>query len=190
VVILGLPYTGKTTEARRLITDAPRVIAFDPGGDYSAQLEPLELGELLERPEILARPHVRIAIQPAAGDAPELAQELASVERLARAARNLVLVLDEVGDYSRSAGATLERLARNGRHQGLVSIYVSQCAVDIPRTVRRLATRVISFRQEDPDDLEILRERYGDPFAQRAARWQRGQPPATWVLPTLERHAQ
>ena len=74
----------------------------------------------------------------------------------------------------------LTRLHRNGHHDGVASMLVSQCAVDIPKTCRRTATRVASFLQEDPGDLAALDEVYGAEFAARVRSWQPGDPPAEW----------
>jgi hypothetical protein len=181
IVIVGLPLSGKTYLAGKLTKDCPRILFFDPYHDYveAAGATEISADELIENPKLLAASTFRYAVIP---DEDDLAEQLYSVVKFARAAGDLVLVMDEVGDYKRNAQLTLEKLARNGRHNGLVPIYVSQVAMDIPRTVRRIASRVYSFRQEDIEDIEALRERYGDAFAQKV----KNLPPhefALWRLP-------
>jgi hypothetical protein len=174
VVIIGLPLSGKTYLATRLTASAPRILFFDPYHDYVEKAEEVKAppiaeisaDELIENPKILNQSKFRLAIIP---DEDDLAEQLDLVVRIARAAGDLILVMDEVGDYKRNATLTLEKLARNGRHNGLVPIYVSQVAMDIPRTVRRIATRVYSFRQEDIEDLDALAERYGDDYAAKVS---------------------
>ncbi len=170
VIIIGLPLSGKTYLAAKLTRNVPRILFFDPYHDYghgmdgedAAGAEEIAADTLIENPRLLAKPRFRYAIIP---DENDIAMQLEEVVMIARAAGNLVLVMDEVGDYKDNAKKTLEKLARNGRHNGLVPIYVSQVAMDIPRTVRRIATRVYSFRQEDIDDLDALSERYGEKYA-------------------------
>jgi len=181
VVIIGLPLSGKTYLAGKLTATAQRILYFDPFHDYreAAGATEIAANDLLSRPKLLAESTFRYAVIP---DENELAEQLEDVVSLARAASNLVIVLDEVGDYKQEARVTLEKLARNGRHDGLVPVYVSQVAVDIPRTVRRLATRVYSFRQVDIDDLDALEERYGEAYAREVSQL----PPhryALWTMP-------
>ncbi len=164
IIIIGLPLSGKTYLAGKLTANVPRILYFDPYHDYqeAAGAEEISADDLIENPRVLAKSTFRYAIIP---DEDDIAMQLEEVVSIARAAGNLVLVMDEVGDYKRNAQLTLEKLARNGRHNGIVPIYVSQVAMDIPRTVRRIATRVYSFRQEDIDDLDALSERYGEKYA-------------------------
>lgn len=164
IIIIGLPLSGKTYLAAKLTKDVPRIVYFDPYHDYSeiASAQEITADSLIENPNILNRNTFRLAVIP---DEDELAMQLEEVCRVVRAAGNSVFVMDEVGDYKREATVCLEKLARNGRHDGIVPIYISQVAMDIPRTVRRIATRVYSFRQEDIEDIDALRERYGEDYA-------------------------
>lgn len=169
VIIIGLPLSGKTYLAAKLTKTAQRVLYFDPYHDYSDAADAIEItaDQLIDDPKLLNVSEFRYAIIP---DEDYMADQLEDVVTIARAAGNLVLVMDEVGDYKREAALTLEKLARNGRHNGIVPVYVSQVAMDIPRTVRRIATRVYSFRQEDIDDLDALSERYGEKYAQKVSQ--------------------
>lgn len=186
MIILGVPFTGKSFKAKAIVRSAGRVLFFDPCGDYTEVALPITLDELAAAPEILLGELLALAVQPEGATPAELAAELEATVRLARLAKNLVLVLDEVGDYSREAESTLTRLARNGRHDGIATVFVSQAAVDIPKTVRRMATRVFSFLQTDPDDLAALEKRCGTAFVQRVTTWRRGDPPAEWTIPSME----
>ena len=169
VIIIGLPLSGKTYLAGKLTKDVPRILFFDPYHDYkeAAKATEVKADDLIKNPKMLHTSRFRLSIIP---NEDFLADQLEDCVSIARAAGNLVFVMDEVGDYKKEATNTLEKLARNGRHDGLVPIYVSQVAMDIPRTVRRLASQVYSFRQNDIDDLDALRERYGDAFAEKVSR--------------------
>lgn len=190
VLILGVSGTGKTTWAKRLLAGvdggpaAARVVIFDPQGDYGEIAVPVTLEELRSAPELLKGPRVALAVQPEGDTEEELAAEVEQLVPLVRAAGRCILVLDEVGDYGDAARKTLSKLARNGRHDQVASVFVTQAAVEIPKAVRRQATRVYSFLQTDPQDLRAL-ERFGEGFISRVQAWARGAPPATWVLPSL-----
>lgn len=187
-LVLGVPGSGKTHYARERVASARRVVFFDPSGDgYFGQGESVSPAELRHVPELYDGRWCRLVVIAGDGDA-EIADEFRAVVAACRAAARgggLVLVADEVGDYGRSCDRELTALHRNGHHDGVASILVSQCAVDIPKTCRRTATRVTSLLQTDAGDLEALAEQYGQPFADRARAWRPGSAPVVWELPTL-----
>lgn len=186
VIVIGLPLSGKTyLVGKKLTVDCPRILFFDPYHDYNemAGAEEISANKLIENPSILNKSTFRYAIIP---DEDFIADQLDDSVRIARAAGNLVFVMDEVGDYKREATLTMEKLARNGRHDGLVPIYVSQVAMDIPRTVRRIATRVYSFRQEDIEDIDALSERYGESYANEVSHLELHEY-RLWTLPGFGR---
>lgn len=185
-VMLGLPRTGKTHHTRARLADAQRVVFFDPPGDgYLDDGELLSADDLLADPELLRGAVVRWVVVP--GD--DVAEDFRKTIRACRAAKpfgGLVLCADEVGDYSKHCAAELEALHRNGHHSGVASILVSQCAVDIPKTCRRTATRFASLLQVDEGDLDALAESpRGPDFAERVRLWKPGDLPVVWTLPTL-----
>jgi hypothetical protein len=183
---LGVPRSGKTFHARERLASARRVVFFDPtGGDYTSEGEQVSAADLEADPRLLVGSVVRLVVVP--GD--DVAEDFRRTVAACRAAKNaggLVLCADEVGDYSKHCEAELTKLHRNGHHAGVASVLVSQCAVDIPRTCRRTATRVASLLQVDAGDLEALSEPpLGPAFAERVRTWQAGDPPVVWTLPTL-----
>jgi hypothetical protein len=164
IIILGLPLSGKSTLAAKLTKDVPRLLFFDPfqDNDTIANVQKISMDELRENPKLLAKDKFRYAIQPGNETLVEDADEFISY---ARAAGNLVMVMDEVGDYKRELEQELSAVARNVRHQGIVPIFVSQFATDIPKNVRRAASSVYSFIQYHPHDLDALAEVYGEKYA-------------------------
>jgi hypothetical protein len=180
---LGVPGSGKTYHARERLRDALRVVFFDPTGhDYEDEGEQLGARDLQADPDLLRGPVVRWVVVPGADVPGDFA---ATVEACRAAGEPLVLCADEVGDYAPHAADVLTRLHRNGHHDGVASLLVSQCAVDIPKTCRRTATRVVSLLQTASADLDALETEYGPEFRERVARWRPGDPPAVWTLPTL-----
>ncbi len=183
--MLGVPRSGKSTLARARLASARRVVFFDPPGDsYTDEGERFDAADLAD-PDVLTGAVVRVVVVPGDDVPADFLLTIAAC-RAAKEAGGLVLLCDEVGDYSKHCAAGLEKLHRNGHHAGVASILVSQCAVDIPRTCRRTATRVASLLQVDAADLEALAEPpLGPDFAERVRSWQPGDPPAVWTLPTL-----
>ena len=180
-IVLGVPRTGKSTYAERLVSTAWRVVWFTPTDDYRAPGRlVVSVDELEEFPALLDDPHCRIVVEPKGEDSAELAAEVKRLVVLCRKARDLVLVLDEVGDYSKHADGLLKALFRKVRHHGLAVVLVSQVATDIPLTCRRVASRCVCFLQEHPAELTELAKVYGDAFAAQVASWRPFDPPAIW----------
>jgi hypothetical protein len=179
-ILLGCPGSGKTTLAIRLCARVRALTCFSPTDDYDAEGEHVAASDLL-RPGMLAR-FARYVVKPGL----DVAADFRTTVRALRAAKVPTLLLaDEVGDYAKQCDADLTRLHRNGHHDGVTSLLVSQCAVDVPLTCRRTATRVISLLQHASRDLDALEAEYGAAFAAQVRSWRPGDPPAVWTLPTL-----
>lgn len=189
-LVIGVPGSGKTTEARARVASARRVVYFSPvAKDYAAEGLVVTPNQLDDAPELLEGSTLRLVVSAGLDEEWPTHEQFAQVVEQLRAtaprAGGLVLVADEVGDYQLRAAEVLTRLHRNGHHHGIASVLVSQCAVDIPLTCRRTATRVCSFLQTRSEDLAALAREYGDEFADAARNWRPGSPSAVWTLPTL-----
>jgi hypothetical protein len=184
LIVIGLPMSGKTTLAAELTKDCPRLAFITTMQDDARMFKalPIPAETFLDDPkQFVGRARFRVAV---VMDAGAEAEQLAAILHVMRAAGDCVVVLDEVGDYKQKAELELVKLARNGRHNGIVSVYISQMAVDIPKGVRRLATRVYSFQQYHPHDIDALDEIYGEDFA-IAVRNSRGHDFQYWDLTTV-----
>ncbi len=188
-LVMGVPGSGKTFHAKSRVSAAWRVVFASPvPDDYKAEAELVQLADLRNDLGLFRGASLRLVVA-LDQDGTPVHEEVAELVQLAREAAQrygpLVLVLDEVGDYSVRCAEVLTRLHRNGHHHQVASILISQTAVDIPLTCRRTATRVVSLLQTRPEDLAALARDYGEPFAEEVRRWRPGDPPAVWNLPTL-----
>jgi hypothetical protein len=187
-IVLGVPGSGKTTLARERVATVRRLVVFDPARDYSAEGERMSADDLAADPCALEGTFRRVVVEPEGDDtADQFMRTVAACREQAPRHGPLVLLADEVGDYAPRAAGALTRLHRNAHHDGVASILVSQCAVDVPLTCRRTATRVTSLLQVASGDLDALAREYGEAFASAVGSWRPGAPPVVWTLPTLHR---
>ncbi|MHB1843227.1 MAG: hypothetical protein ACYCWW_00150 [Deltaproteobacteria bacterium] len=183
IVILGLPTSGKTWLAERLVAPAWRVVWFDPAGDYGKPGRVEVTPDELERwPRLVNDPHLRLVVTPQGETGRELAEDLTRVTNIVRKKGDLVFVADEVGDYRVYAEGRLGWLFRRGRHDGIATVLVSQVGTDIPLTCRKTASRVYCLAQHHPDELQKLAAIYGEAYAARVAAWQKYDPPIVWSM--------
>jgi hypothetical protein len=189
-LVVGVPGSGKTCYARRVVRRAHRVIYFDPGGDYD-QTPGAEVVTVHRWPSrsYFRQEYFRLVVE--VDPESETGDQFVWVAQRAREVGNLVLLCDEVGDYNRGpAERALKNLNRNGHKRGIVTVYVSQRAMEIPLGARASATRVDSFLQDSEDDLDTLHDLY-DPsepgFSERVRAWTPHHPPVTWQRRQLYR---
>lgn len=189
-IVLGVPQSGKTTYAARLIARARRVVVFDPTGDYESLFPKWRVvspPELADRRVLEGEGTYRILRLIVAGGRNEdfdIAEEFVYTVKRCKEAGDLVLVADEVSLYKHGpALGALRSLHMNGHKWGIVTVLVSQRAVGIPLDCRATATHCHSFLQDSEDDLAALEEHY-DPshpgYAAKVRAWQPGEPPVTW----------
>jgi energy-coupling factor transporter ATP-binding protein EcfA2 len=193
VVIVGKRGSGKSTHAKAmaaaLVAEGARVVAFDVHDEYSKHgrasaavtLGPLTqrctVAELVDEPTRLDHGALALAVVPEEKTAEALAQSVVDVIDLCEATGELVLMLDEVGFYAH--GHALDRLnvlATQSRHAAMPVVFVAQRTVQVPKTARTQASRIITFLQTNRDDLKELEELTEEPsFASRVKRLARGR---------------
>jgi DNA helicase HerA-like ATPase len=187
-LVLGKTHTGKSTFAKaevRALLRNHRVIALDVTDEWSQQgrvREGVDLGPLLERmtvqqlcatPAKITAARLSLAVVPDAQTSQSAARAFELIVRLQKhSPRSVVLVLDEAHVWAPYVTALYNDAATLGRHWGggMALISVSQRANRVPLTVRSQSSRIISFTQDEPADVEGLAAKTGRPFAEAAAR--------------------
>lgn len=190
-VIVGKRGTGKSTAAKDVCAQAlaqgARVVAFDPHDEYSrggresseVRLGPLRsrvaLADLLRAPgRFLDFERVSLAVVPR--EEPDAAAEdFVALSRIVASTGELVFVADEVGYWGPHCAQRLDWLATQSRHAEVPVVLVAQRLTQIPKTARTQATHLVSFRQDNPDDLKALEQLAGADFAAGVSRLGRGE---------------
>ncbi len=182
VGVVGVPGSGKTYLAKRLVASAPRVVFFDPKGEYEDNGEPI--GPYEFHADLLEGDYVRWAIQAERFEDGDVVEEFKHVARQVREGSlrhgGVIFVCDELGDYSAGAIKTLKRLHANSHKDGVVTMLVSQRAVDLPLGCRATLTRCYSLLQTHPDDLDRLEREFGHDFRIECEQWKAHDDPVVW----------
>jgi len=151
ILILGKTGTGKSTLAKLLLKKAPRVISIDPLFEYGGS--PFETtGELIEyhaehTPEKF---HYSLrTVHPT--DAEFLFKAAWSIG-------NVLLVVEEADIYIDNKKGAFAALVNQGRHRMIHLICIVRRTPEINRSFRAQQTSLFTFYQQEPDDIEHMRE--------------------------------
>ena len=160
ILICGQTGSGKTTYAKSLVADLPRALILDAGfREFEAvHVDALDdfIGGVESRGglENLTAPF-RIGYTP-------LSDEYDVCFRLASAAGDVTLVLEEADRFSERELPAYEEIIARGRHRGVSILAVAPHPYNFPKNLRRQLTRVVSFRQTEESDLDYLADAVGD----------------------------
>lgn len=160
VIIVGKRRFGKSTWLGKYLTGKPRRFIFDPFRKMPAVY--MGESELIER-------HEAGEFQPSSAPSLSIGScTLADLDLLAAIAYlngHAHFIIEECG-VTFTPGAPLSEPMQEaiflGGHNWLSLVFVAQRAVSIPIALRSQETRVVSFRQTDPDDLRRLRANFGE----------------------------
>jgi len=191
LVLVGKTGAGKSTwlkeYLRRWVAAGRRAVVLDFCDEYSAgapkseRVTPgplrdrVEFEALLEAPDMLAASDLSLAVVPSR-DSQECAEQVGELIELVEAQGEMLLAMDEVGMFSDFCQKRLHYAAAQSRHWGVPLVLASQSMIDIPAKARRQATRLVSFIQTHPPDVEAVAELTRDKeFALEVSRLRLGE---------------
>lgn len=194
-LVLGKTHTGKSTFAKavvRALGNTHRIVALDVTDEWSSAAPPrhgVDLGPLKKRvsaaqltakPELMLEPRLSLAVVPNEQSSQSAARAFTLICRLQKKCPlPIVLVLDEAHTWAKHVDALFCDAATMGRHWGggIALITISQRANRVPLTVRSQSSRIISFTQDEPADVDALASKTGSEFAEAVSRL----PPHTYL---------
>lgn len=187
-LVVGVTGAGKTWYTQSLVNAHPRVIVWDIHDEYGAKcsLDRVTNYDLEKDPDLIAYAECRLAVRPVWEDTEQLADELRTFCRILKAdvdeclgaeepLLHTLLVIEECAAHRPQGDGTLSMLAMQARHWNMPLVLVSQRIMGIPPNARSQATRIVSFLQTEPDDLQELSKKFGERTS-KISRLQRGKP--------------
>jgi len=93
---------------------------------------------------------------------PDSDEEIEQALAICHARRRCWILAEECADYKNSE--ELGKILRRGRSAGVHALCTTQRPAEIGRTVTSQAAVTVSYRCEEPRDLEYYRQRYGKDF--------------------------
>ena len=167
LLVLGIRGTGKSQwTAREVVAAAPRVMVWDPHAEYPTTTR-RNLDHILDAigadgcSPLLESAELSLSVVPTWRTRAELAEQFDLFVSLVESVGGCVVVVEEAGLLQGNGRETLEYLATQSRHWQTPVVLVAQRATQISKTAREQATAIVSFRQNDPSDVDALVERCG-----------------------------
>lgn len=189
ILLAGKTGQGKTYRAHHLLRQwqraGVRVVVLDPKDEYARDRggpcrDRISALELAKRPELLAAKRLSLAVVPRSREPQDVARAALLLLRLVpKLCGRVLLVADEVhlwadstkGEKCHHAAKLLDVVATVERDRGVALMLVAQRAAHVPRNTRSQLSTIITFRQEDGDDLTALAARTKDAtWFERVAR--------------------
>ena len=174
IIIVGMRGTGKTTSGKVLTSNQPRVVAFDPLGDFTAPTRVTTFQEFVEASDRMKFDRtMRITYHPDEKNTTVafdyFADALMALQAEARSHYGptfppLTVMVDEAGTFmqvNKSQNA-FNRMLRFSRHSKINVICATHRGIDIPVTFCALASSIYTFRQQEMRDLKYWADFYGD----------------------------
>lgn len=166
LVVLGHKGSGKTQLVRRFLQAVERSVCIDTIGEYGGVLieDPWSLSDYLERAKHLER--FRVAYRDTGNHSISPEQ----IFKMLQSLRDSWLCLEEASKWMGPSNTTSEELRwflQYGRHNRVSVLLVARRPQELDRMGTAQADTVISFRQQEPRDLEYISKMGGPEAAQR-----------------------
>lgn len=153
IIVLGVTGSGKTTWTKKFTDGETRLLAYDIAHDFNvAYMNAEELIEQNENPPETFRYGVWT---------PD------DVETLIASAfvwGKCTLMLEELSTLYKTGekiSGPIGEVVYLGRHQTVTLICIAQRATSIPIAIRSQASRIVTFRQQEDDDVKSLVGKFG-----------------------------
>lgn len=166
IVILGKKGEGKTYMCRYLMKGLDRFIAYDPVRQFEGGVKFWDRSLLLDF--VINNYHAKFKAiyQPAFNDDDvDTAQnEFMELSRMVQNLYNAYFVIDEIDIYTSAfkCPAIFKNLILRGRHKGISIIATTRRHTETSRHLTAQADIIISFRQQEPNDIRYLSQFFGD----------------------------
>ena len=166
--IAGRKGSGKSTQARKILEQCPRLFLFDSVGEHAWVAERFErLDEaimcLLETPY---RDEFSASLTPTSDD---VEADFAECCDEIYDAGNMLFAIEELPMLATAhhIPKKLNRIVRLGRHQNISILYTAQRLAECPRSVTSATDILVLFCHSEPRDLNAIAERCGSAVAER-----------------------
>lgn len=158
ISIFGRKGSGKTTLARRIIREYPRVIVIDTVGQYPEMEVVFGRESILDR-LLRANKERAFRLSLRSGQTEDLLDALEVCYEIP----HVMLVIEEAGFYCSPTliPDAVSKLVRYGRHRAISQIYIAQRPSALHRDMTSQSDLIVSFVQTEPRDVDYLRATVG-----------------------------
>jgi hypothetical protein len=162
VTLLGRKGSGKTTLAKDIIPEFPRVVILDTNGEY-ASVATVTFSTL--------EPALAYLVQRSKDDAPfvmaytpdSTPQDGLDFLRVVFEVPRILVLVDEAHMYCKANQLPdeISKLVRLGRHREISQLYIAQRPASLPRDITAQSDVVASFQQHEGRDIEYMAKLFG-----------------------------
>ncbi len=170
IVILGRKGEGKTTMCKYIMRDLGRFVAYDPIRQFTGGVR-FEDREKI-RQFLIQNYHIRYKaiyqpILESVGTKEDEEKALLEFEALCLMVQylyNVYFVIDEIDMYTSAnkCPSVFKNLVMRGRHREISIICTTRRHTETSRHLTAQADMIISFRQQEPNDIKYLSQFFGE----------------------------
>jgi len=196
VFITGKTGSGKSTLLRKMLADKKRLIIFDTISEYSELSPPypaLFVHDISQLYDYFAKNHsrdFRVVFDPEDPEQVLTLKDGSEITVFEEAARliythldSMILGVEEMANFMTGSRTPeyLRKITRFGRHSALSLYTTTQRPADVHPLIRAQITKLISFKQHEPRDIDWLKQVIGE-----EALGLKDLKPFTWGKPMVK----